>query len=205
MPLNPGNPGAPSFDSAPVAGGGGGGGGGCSFGLVVLLFAPLFFGTLYPASTLAATTAGFATNAILRATAPNLSSDGRMPFALLAAAIVFWPAMRYEHRLALRLRGYRVGRHFARVLLIGVLFSLIVINQGENGNWMPRSLAQVAALFGDQRRLIAFVVGADLAHLILSRAKGFRAWWNIALGIVGLRRMNVSGGIDDTAPFRTNS
>ena len=205
MPLNPGSPGAPSFDNAPATGGVGGGGGGCSFGLVVLLFAPLFFGTLYPLSTLAATTAGFATNAILRVSAPNLGSDGRTPFALLAAAIVFWPMMRYEHRLALRNRGYRIGRHWARLVLIGVLFSLIVINQGENGNWMPRSLAQVLALFTDQRRFIAFAVGAVLAHLVLTRAQGFRTWWNIAFGIVGLRRVNTSGGLDDTSPFRPNT
>ena len=204
MPLDAGNSGAQQFGAAPAAGGGGGGGGGCSFGLVVLVFAPLFFGTLYPLSTLAATTAGFATNAILRATAPNLGSEGRTPLALLAAAIVFWPAMRYEHLLALRARGYRIGRHWVRVVLIGVLFSLIVINQGENGNWMPRSFAQVRGIFGDQRRLIAFAVGAVLAHLILAKAKSFRTWWNVAFGIVGLRRVNTSGGIDDTSPFRPN-
>jgi len=103
---------------------------------VVFLFSPGIFGTLYPVATAAAFAAGFATNAVLRAAAPNLGEDGRRVFWLLAVVIVFWPMSRFDHRLADALPSYRFARHVARVGLVALVVALYNLNPNPG---FPRS------------------------------------------------------------------
>lgn len=194
-PLTPGLPpqGGQSFGSLGAesnypdasTAGGQSGGGFLTAAFVVFLFAAPIFGTLYPLAAASALVAGLVTNAVLAVVARGLDSSGRTPFALLAAAIVFWTMSRLDHRLAERSMIYRGVRHVIRVLLIANFVAITSLN--ESGGAMPRSPQAVMAVIGDRRYLPVMLVLAVVAHLVLTRAKGLRARWHSGLQILRLR------------------
>jgi hypothetical protein len=139
---------------------------------LLFIFAAPLFGTLYPMAAGAALAAGLATRALLGVTAPGLGADGRLPFALLAAAAVFWPVSRFDHRLAERNRAYRAGRHVARVVILA--FALTFWTFGRRGGAATSMLLMVA-------------VWGVVAHLVLTRAERFRAHWHGLLQLAQLR------------------
>jgi hypothetical protein len=151
---------------------------------VVFLFSALIFPTLYPMASVVAVAAGFATNGALRVLAPSLAADSRLPFAMLATVIVFWPVMRLDHRLAATVAPYRILRHIARVFLIACVFSLISLNDGPGA---PRSIAQARLVMADSHFLPVLAVTAVLAHLLLTKASRLRATWDWGLELVRLR------------------
>jgi hypothetical protein len=112
------------------------------------------------------------TRTLLGVIAPGLGVDGRLPFALLAAALVFWPTSRFDHRLADANARYRVGRHVARVVLLA--FALTFWTFGRRGGAATSMIIMV-------------VVWGAIAHLVLTRAARFRNHWHLLLQFVRLR------------------
>jgi hypothetical protein len=139
---------------------------------LLFLFGAPIFGTLYPMAAGAALIAGYATRTLLGAIAPGLGADGRLPFALLAAALVFWPMSRFDHRLADASASYRSGRHVVRVILLA--FALTFWTFGRGGGAVTSMLVMV-------------VVWGVIAHLVLTRAARFRDHWHGLLELVRLR------------------
>jgi hypothetical protein len=151
---------------------------------VVFVLSGLIFPTLYPMASAVALAAGFATNGALQALAPSLDADSRLPFAMLATVIVFWPVMRLDHRLAANLAPYRVVRHVARVFLIASVITLMSLNDRAG---LPRSIGQALAVVADPHFLPMLAVVAVLAHLALTKAPRVRALWDDGLELFRLR------------------
>jgi hypothetical protein len=108
---------------------------------LLLVFGAPIFGTSYPMAAGAALAAGYATRTLLGAIAPGLGADGRLPFALLAAAVVFWPVSRLDHRLADSSATYRAARHVARVVILA--FALTFWTFGRRGGALSSMLVMV--------------------------------------------------------------
>jgi hypothetical protein len=187
-------PGLPAPTGAPPSGGaeysptatGGGGGCGCGIALLVAIFFVPIFGCLYPLPAAAAVAAYYGVDALLRAGA-SLSDDYRLPLTLGAGAVAFWIASRLEFRLAARAPLYRAVRHVVRVLLIGGFITVAVMNdRGRDG--VPTSIAKFEELFSNPRYLIVLVFWSVVAHLILTKATGFREKWGLWMEVFRLRR-----------------
>jgi hypothetical protein len=153
---------------------------------IVLVYSGPVFGSLYPLATGVALGAGFFVNAVLRGGAPGLGADGRLPFSMLATAVAFWPMMRLDYRLVTTVPAYARVRHAARLVLIGVFFSLATLDR-TGSRFFPRSFRQVTAIFTDPSHLIVFVIGALGARWMLAKATRLRATWGAAMRFLMLR------------------
>jgi hypothetical protein len=93
---------------------------------------------------------------------------------------------RLDHRLAARIAPYRLARHVARVILIGVFLTPSTISP-LGRSWIPRSSFELRLVLADRRIYVVILFWAIVAHLILVRAKGFHAKWDRGLEFVRLR------------------
>jgi hypothetical protein len=183
--------GEPSPEVYPASAGAGAGmdGGTILFAaFVVFIFSPVIFGTLYPIATGAALVASFATQGFLRVAAPGTAPDSRLPFAMLAALVVFWPLSRLDHRLAATVPPYRMARHVARVALFAGFCTLMSLNPSRG---LPRSPIELRMVLANPFALPLFAAIAILTHLFLVRAKRTRAMWDTALEFFRLRPRNL--------------
>src|SRR5215467_12852901 len=125
---------------------------------IVFVYSGPIFGSLYPLSTGVALIVGFMVNAVLRVGAPSLDAGGRLPFAMLATAVTFWPMMRFDYQLATSVPAYARVRNVVRLVLIGAFFSLAMLDQ-TGGRFFPRSFGQFARIFTDPSHLVVFAIG----------------------------------------------
>jgi hypothetical protein len=174
-----------SADAAPSPGGGGGGGI-FVFAIVTLLFAGPIFGSLYPLAVGSAFATGLLVNVVLSIVAPGLGSDGRLPFALASAVVVFWIMSRRDHRLAATNPTYRRWRHLARLALIGIFLAVTSLHDYDHGFW-PRSFDEVTVLLGDGRFYLLFGIGVAVGHFLLRKPNGLTAFWHSCLTVFKLR------------------
>lgn len=162
-----------------------------AIGFIVFIFSGPIFGTLYPMAAAAAAATYFAVHGALQAAMSGLDVSDRRPFALLSAVVVFWFMSRLDHRLAARIAPYRLTRHVARVILMAAFLTMQTISQNGRSDWMPRSMFELQLLLANRRFLIVMAFWAVVAHLILVRAKDFRAFWDRGLEFVRLRPKSV--------------
>jgi hypothetical protein len=88
--------------------------------------------------------------------------------------------------LATRVPAYRAVRHVVRVLLIGGFITVAVMNdRGRDG--LPTSVAKFQELFSNLRYVVVLAVRSVTAHLILTKARGFREKWGMWLEVFRLR------------------
>jgi hypothetical protein len=155
-------------------------------GIFAFLFSPIVFGILYPLSA----SAGFATYVIVKkivhAVAPTLDIASQRPFALIAAAIVFWTASRRDHRTADKSRQYWLARHVLRVFLLSAYITVNIFHEANGGFVLP-SLRSIPSIFIHPTQIAVMGVVAVGANWFLTKTPRLREWWHIIVQFVNLR------------------
>jgi hypothetical protein len=160
--------------------------------ILVVIFSGVIFPSLYPLPSLVAFLGGAVADKVLSVVDPGLDASSRLPIAMLAAAIVFWPMMRLDYRLAAGFAPYRIGRHVLRLFIIGAFSSLSSMADLFRFSFTARGWRPV--LFSDPEHFITFVVFAVAAHLFLTKATRARGYWTKALTVLRLRPRAAVGG-----------
>jgi hypothetical protein len=140
---------------------------------------------LYPLASAIEIGAGRGTFLLAGKLDTGIASTTQIALAAVASLVLLWPLSRAEQRLA-NLRAYRVLRHIARLVLMGVLVYRMTINMPSVAP-LPPWMHLVRGAFRSPQQL-AMTVGVVVVWHFLLMAGGLQTVWHRALEVVRLRR-----------------